>query len=161
MNAKNLHYAGNVQFDKEIQVTDPCYPPDSPFSYKLSNALPGLYKVYVEYEIKEVAALIIIHEDEEEIFNRVMMDIETDKIAVDSGQCGFFRAEVYEKVKESLHDNTDFFNACNKAAEDKRKIAIIEEIGVISQSGYGDGLYVLHTQRDENNKVFAAELEFI
>ena len=161
MITENLHYIGAIQFDKEIQATDPCYPPDSSFSYKISDILPGVYKAYVEYGVKKVAALIIVHEDKEEIFNRIMMDIETDEIAVDSEQCGFFQVEAYKKVKESLYNNMDFFNICNEATNNKSKATIVEEFGVVSQSGYGDGLYALHVQRDENDKVFAAELEFI
>ena len=159
---ENFRYVGEIYFGNSIQVTDPCYSPDIWCGHTLNNVLPGKYLSIVRYdsEFGAVSSLIIINESMQKKHDVVMMNLVSDTIGVDSGQCGFFDFEKYVEIKSSGEKKRKFYQLCGEKTINN-KCGIIPRVGIVSQSGFGDGRYCLYTQKDDKGNVFAAEIEFI
>lgn len=159
---KNSRYIGEIYFGNTIQVTDPCYSPDVWCTYTLRNVVPGKYLAFIErdFEFGAISSLTIINETMQNKYDIVMMDIVSDLIGVDSGQCGFFDFKRYVEEKSSEEKNQNFYQLCGEKTL-TNKCGIIPQVGVVSQSGFGDGIYSLYVQKDNEDNIFAAEIEFI
>lgn len=95
------------------------------------------------------------------------------EICVDSGQAGFFEESKYPQQIEDItfKSNTEgksFFYgfACYITLETKWRAGIISTspdnvMGVVSQTGDGDGRYTLYVQRDAFGNIIAARLIFL
>lgn len=91
-------------------------------------------------------------------------------ICVDSGQAGFFEETKYPKTEDNTGDSDDkssFYGiACYITSETAWGAGIIGAspttgMGVVSQSGQGDGGYTLYVQRDVSGNIIAARLDFV
>ena len=92
-------------------------------------------------------------------------------VNVDSGQAGFFDLDFYQDddaVDRSsiAHDFsgwdrvTDFYKTCCDLTQSDQKAGTIP-YGVVSSSGYGNGLYGCGYHTDEDRKVDMAFISFI
>lgn len=94
-------------------------------------------------------------------------ELEDIHVGVDSGQAGFFD---YDKYAEALSDKVDndegpkfeafYEKSCNCTGSDLQ-FGVIDNFGVVSSSGYGDGGYELYVARNAEGQVIGAYITFI
>lgn len=90
-------------------------------------------------------------------------------IGVDSGQAGFFEQNNYP-LGESTGDydnmNSFYGMCCYITTQTKQRAGIIAAspttgCGVVSSSGWGDGVYPLYVAHDEQGAIIAAKIDFL
>lgn len=159
---------GYITLEDEVCVTDPCYDVGT-WCQAILNVSPGKYKCFVVVtdEGEWGSRVSELHAIKEDVFNK---HEKLEKIpykpgpyccciGVDSGQCGIFDAKYYE---EHQPDN-DYYNTNSwyrKVCELTNNAGIIDSLGVVSSSGYGDGGYPLFTA-EENKEIVAMKVVFI
>ena len=160
-----------IELNSEVKITDPCYSNDTWCSYKLDNVKSGQYNTRVEYYNEfygvRVAELIAIHEDYDIDSEDVNWEVVKDAdIGVDSGQCGIFDANYYKQQKEQdeiwgkQNKEEPFYNKCCSCTDGEAKYSEIDNKGVVSCTGFGDGSYNLYTIKI-NNEIVAIKVVFI
>ena len=84
-------------------------------------------------------------------------------VAVDSGQAGFFNEKFFSESEKGDYDTPDSFygECCGITLADEPYGVLENELGVVSSSGYGDGVYPLYVVLDSNGKVIASKIVFI
>ena len=149
----------------KLRVCDPCYN-KSIKSVAVLEVLKGKYLATVG--IKEnmdgfgerVNWLEICHQDYLDVeANQLMPDVD---VGVDSGQAGFFDDEHYPDGGSTgdFEDLNSFYGkACNLTLQDEQG-GIIDSFGVVSSSGYGDGVYELYVGRNSANQIVSARINF-
>ena len=164
-----VNEVGTILLNKNVYVTDPCYNTTTWCQKLLDNVSPGRYKCFVivsdegdwGHRVSE------LHVVKEETFGKYkeLEDIPYKAeplnctIGVDSGQCGVFDAEYYEKYQpDDDYDNPDSWY--RKICELTYNAGTIDNLGVATASGYGDGSYPLYVA-EENNEVVAIKVVFI
>jgi hypothetical protein len=166
-----------VNFESgQVVVSDPCYnlPISGPEGYQgIINLEPGKYIVNISYINDRISELEILKKG----FNGSTRweELIHDDICVDSGQCGFFDTDYYQK--DQYYTNLDrissiiiredepFYSICSDRTLSEDQWGIIPH-GVVSSSGYGDGSYSLYgiydkKNTDINRKLIGAALVFI
>lgn len=151
--------------EDKIHVSDPCYSYDIWCTETINNVLPGDYNAKMEkisdegYWGERVSRLIINHKDYPDINPNIFV---SDRIGVDSGQAGFFDDNYYKENQGGEFDNYDSFygKICRLTLSDNQG-GIIDNKGIVSSSGYGDGNYELYIGKNRDNKVVSACLVFI
>lgn len=149
-----------------IRVTDPCYDPkttpDRCFT-KVYGMKKGTYECYAMQSDegswgKRIAELHIRLKGSNPLGERYV-----GGACVDSGQCGFFLANKFRKIYEGEDHGEAFYEkACEITLDaDRNRCGIIDGVGVLSESGYGDGMYGVYAEIDENKDVVGLILEFI
>lgn len=110
------------------------------------------------------AELMILHEDYKlpDIL-KAPWDISFN-VAVDSGQAGFFDSEI--KTGGEYDEPNSFYGKCCHITLDTQHVAgILEEGGVVSSSGLGDGGYGCWTMSPDcyspDNQTIAARINFL
>jgi len=154
----------------KVIVSDPCY------DYKLIkkcgkivDVLTGQWKVEVEYSKDiswglRVGKLKLCHEK----YNLAHKDhLISNDIGVDSGQCGIYDYDLYPKGDTGEYDDLNSFygkacqlTICENGTEEYNTFGIINQKGVVSSSGWGDGCYELWGNCAEDGKYFYLELDF-
>lgn len=84
---------------------------------------------------------------------------------VDSGQFGFFDLKYFLDQGESREydEESNFYHKVCKLTyneETKHQSGVIENSGVVSSSGYGDGSYNVKVARNKNGKVVAVQVDY-
>ncbi len=150
---------GTLDFGNKVVVSDPCYDPGVLYAVKVNNMKPGRY--YATARIADcddwgerVASLQISHED----YPNPCFGFPLRQVAgVDSGQCGFWDVDKYADAYKIKRD--EFYDAaCNATLE--KFGGIIDDIGVVSASGYGDGCYAIYGAYVDDECV-ALEIRYI
>lgn len=166
----NMEIVGYKEFGSTIDITDPCYDKDvwcriNEVSIKPGNYLCAIWKntdVYPwKYEgVEEVTTdtrvgILGIYLDgqipSEDAFE------ELGQIGVDAGLAGFFE-------NKPDYEDEQWIEFCNSLREEdgsRSKIAWIRPEGFFSDSGYGDGCYVVMKSTDCNGDIVALEIRFI
>ena len=84
-----------------------------------------------------------------------------DGIGVDSGQCGIFDSLLYPKGDTGEYGDTDsFYGKCCDATVGDNRYGIVDGRGVVSESGFGDGVYKLY-ELEEKGEIIALKIIFI
>ena len=149
---------------KNVIVSDPCYEVGTWCQKELSNVLPGAWGVEVKRTKSRITELIVRHEDYPEC---EISEFESGHIAVDSGQCGFFDTDYYKE-----HQPDDDYNnpaswyrrICDITLDSKgwyNGWGTIDDKGVVSESGYGDGLYDLYISKNTDGEIVGMRVVFI
>ena len=152
-----------------MRVTDPCYSQDTWCSGQF-EALPGEWaaSVLVSDEGswgKRVACLEVRHLGHGGPVG-AWHELDID-VGVDSGQCGFFDQARYPEGSTGEYGDLSTFygKACAQTHDeaDRDKLAgLVDDMGAVSSSGFGDGSYRCEVQRDEESGlVVAARVWFI
>ena len=76
-------------------------------------------------------------------------------LGVDSGQMGFYDVEVFKREMKERYEE-----ACNLTLQ-ADQAGILQEYGVVSSSGYGDGTYTMEVVLDATGTCIAARVIFI
>jgi len=126
-------YIGEINLEDKVDITDPCYNKDV-WCRMTTECKPGTYTGYA-YISEKLATAILIKEKTKEKINAEEMEC-IGSIGVDSGLAGFFN----DKPDYSRDEWPDF---CKMIYEDENNGLYnkIEDYGLISSSGFGDGDY--------------------
>lgn len=150
----------------KIMVSDPCYSL-STWCNNILDIKKGEYVMSVESKNEgdwgcRNSVLQINHID--------YMSVEPNEyiccVGVDSGQCGFFDYEYYAKyhkkdfVDEDVEDNAWYHRVCELTLNNPN-YGIIDNMGCVSESGYGDGGYNVYVGCNENGEYVAVKIVFI
>ena len=147
-----------IVLGKKVIVSDPCYEVGTWCQKELSNVLPGTWEVDIRkakvgnYSV--IAELIARHKGYPEC---EISEFESGRIAVDSGQCGFFDA--YYSVQN--HQNEDWYKRICNLTLNADEWGVVDDKGVVSASGHGDGLYDLYISKTSDGEIVGMRVEFI
>lgn len=90
------------------------------------------------------------------------------QVGVDSGQAGFFDLDKYEAAlkdkPENGHDGPEFskfYEECGENTLGSEGWGIVQGMGVVSSSGYGDGGYQLIERRNEAGELVEARIVYM
>lgn len=118
-----------------------------------------------------VAFLHIRHESvmNEPIDPFAFVKNESLHVGVDSGQAGFFDLDLYEAAlkdkPEHGHDDgtrfEQFYDACGQNTLGNEQWGVVEGMGAVSSSGYGDGGYTLCERRNEAGELIEARIVYM
>ena len=162
--SKFFRKAGEIEIKSGYVVaSDPCY------QYKIwcshvVKAMNGRYDVLIaennEGNWFRVAALAIVLQGKEAKGLRYV----PGECGVDSGTCGFFDKDYYRKThKEDVEDAWYNENVVSICYNNPPHICVDDNdvpLGVLSDSGFGDGSYPLYGAR-ENGEYYALMVVFI
>jgi hypothetical protein len=178
--AEEIHYItttvpfGKITLSSKVQVTDPSYNLDVWCTKTIENMLPGEYGTFATIADRgmlgrRVSELMIVH-NSVELSNLQFIKTVTGDIGVDSGNCGFFDYEKYKEAKEAddkfeaeHNDIGPFTNKWWSISDKARALGgTLDDWGVLSHSGYGDGGYDLYLAYDESGEnVIAAKVVYM
>ena len=165
-----------INLGPEVYVTDPCYSVPTWCQTKLTNVLPGEWVVSMIYDehggSNRNAELFLIHKD-----HQAAKDLSYDwfgDFGVDSGQAGVFDAASYRSDSAAEAINPPWIDFVLPGRdqdgdawyEKMCKFTLGEsgwgayDAGVVSSSGYGDGMYPIYGA-EVDGKVVALQLVFI
>ena len=149
MNRGYLHFSGKVV------VADPCHDRNSRCIEKDIAIKPGLYYATILASNKGVKCIMAVHCDFLQS-KTLKLDLISDKIGVDSGQCGIFDDTIYPMDKKSIgkydDPNTFYGECCKLTLSDRLGGPLENHKGIVSSSG-GDGVYELYCQYHEGERV--------
>ena len=163
---------GTIHLGEKVFVTDPCYDTSTWCQAELHNVSPGAYKCFIILSDEgtwgyRVAELHVVKEEFLSIYgslSKIPYDTEPYPaiIGVASGQCGIFEANYYEHNQpDDDYDNPNswYRRVCNITCS-SAQAGIVDNLGVVTSSGFGDGNYGLYTAK-ENDKIVAMKVVFI
>ena len=170
---------GTVTLGNKVIVSDPCYGINSRYQGVVEDVLEGEYECFITFMDKgdwgvRVSSIEAIHKD---YLNQEPRYVSEEKdIAVDSGQAGVFDYKYYANhhrdADERSHVDAGWYcKVCDLTYQrvinpyDKPNIVsafsgdVIDSLGFVSSSGYGDGFYSWKTAK-ENGKVVAIKIAY-
>ena len=156
-----------------VYATDPCYA-KAEGAQEVIEVRKGEYKCRVEIANcgtwgNRIATLTIAHESETApLYNDDKFTEWVGDACVDSGQCGFFDKDYYESMISDMNNiDEDWYRQVCDITMDKRAdyCGTINGEGVVSESGYGDGLYAIYAAIEKNAEdkyeIVALKLDFL
>lgn len=148
-------FVGSIELGTTVIVTDPCYPLDTWCTKTLENVLSGNFKCWLTISNIVQNQILIKDGVDESIlrFHKVDADI-----GVDSGQCGVFDYNYYE-IKQETDAKTWYSDVCNITLSNDLG-GIVDNKGLVSSSGWGDGSYDLYIATNENGEIIGIKLIF-
>lgn len=149
----------------KLQVTDPCYDIDTWCTATLENVKNGKYISEVTTLDAgpwgdRISELAIFHEDFYNKKHTLKFVWRDSNIGVDSGQAGFFDYDKFKEAKQHEGIKSVFYEELCNITLNKRWGCPADESGVVSSSGYGDGVYSLYVA-EKNAIIVAAKIIFI
>ena len=163
----------NLHFNNTVMVSDPCYDKDVWCLKVVDDVLPGEYTHRIEIVDAgswgdRVDRLIVCHKDYD--FEKLSFEVLSNDIGVDSGEAGFFDYDMFCKVtdKEESHDlfGDECYGLCvvtrNEIAmhTDNQGGVLASGLGLVCNSGFGDGAYTLYGARNDDGKIVAMYIDF-
>ena len=155
---------GTISLTDLTYLSDPCYGTDT-WCNDVIRTIPGEYCVYItRSESKEcffkgrISNIIAVHKDYiKKLKVYPKNDNNTLSCGVDSGTCGIFNAEYFEKYHDDLHADDDWYDQ-NVMTMDEFKVT--DGLGAMCSSGIGDGFYPAFAEYDGDN-AFAIRIKFL
>ena len=175
-----------INLGKSVIVTDPSYNTETWCQAKLDNVKEGQYITHCEIVDtdgwgKRCSLLIASHSSYN--VNNLNWEVYPEEIGVDSGQAGIFDMAYYRKdgldievpkvgfdgqpfdrldeIMKSENEGDDFYLKMCKFTLSEKKWGGFEN-GVVCQSGYGDGGYILYVAREEySGKIIGMCIDFM
>lgn len=147
----------------KIHISDPCYEYDENDKncvMTLKDVLNGRYfaKISIEGKYNDVESLTIHHEKYPEFEPNFLMGT----IGVDSGQAGIFDLKYYaENQCGEFGDLKSFYGLACSLTLSEEQGGIMENAGVVSTSGCGDGEYEVYVRENEIGKIVSVSIIFI
>ena len=164
-------HCGTITLSNKAVVSDPSYALYTWCAAILDNVLPGEYNCYLRFKDfkgwgMRVVELMVTHKDYPDI--RFADDFESEEydIGVDSGICGIYDFEYFDKIKESETDNEDWLmNRVFPTTYDQQygilRGGTLDSKCIISSTGFGDGCYDLFTKKDEAGNIIGMMVMYI
>jgi hypothetical protein len=153
--------AGYIELSGKVVVTDPCYNRNVWCMVKDIAVKPGMYAAYIVKSDEQdfgvrVACIMVVHESYADLL-RTEWEPLHNNVGVDSGQCGIFDDTVYpaeDDAPGSYDDESTFYGeCCQLTLSDESGGVMKNRKGVVSSSGFGDGVYELLCQYHEGERV--------
>lgn len=134
-----------------LRITDPCYDKGTWCSGVLDDCKIGTWETFYKLDDtgNKVSELLAFYSD---ISSRTLKSEkwleQSIDVGVDSGQCGIFDDELYPNPgdKKSFYSKCCDFTSSDYAG-------VVENFGVVSSSGDGDGSYTCYTLEDKDGVV--------
>lgn len=160
----------------KINITDPCYTTDTTCALFNLPAEIGEWLAVAEYEDGKwgyCVKSILAHRANT---SRFAYDFQllSDDIGVDSGQCGIFDAKFYPQGESTgeYEDKDSFYGkVCELTSNDEEHekdksipystYGIIDNFGVVSSSGYGDGCYKAYGIKNDAGELVFIRVDFL
>lgn len=152
-----------------LVISDPCYTKDVWCRGELNKVVNGHWIGKVAYEkcSGRVSAILAVHENLAAIDpdNLVWQKVEFE-VGVDSGQAGIFeeatyrKAEFAEQIPNPLCPDEPWYSMCCAKTLGPEQAGVVNG-GVVSSSGYGDGIYDGFYAIDQAGMVVAVKIEFL
>lgn len=164
-----VYDAGFMKLNNTVIVTDPCYKADIWCSKLLSNVKEGRFKCFFRISNngeseRYVSSLIAIHESFLESINfkeefqynskQICKIPYYNVIGVDSGQVGIFNYDYYiehqpdNKWESNLNVEKSWYRKICDITCSENLGGVIDNNGIVSSAGYGDGPYNCSTYYD-------------
>ena len=142
-------YLGDITLGEHIHVSDPCYDRTTWCKAEIEDVLPGVYRVYTIHNDKEhrVHQVLILHGVKHKPWQFIFKWARGVEVGVDSGQCGFFDDSIFplsEKTGGEMDEPDSFYGKCCKATLAEAQVGIIDDAGIVTSSGWGDGTYAYY-----------------
>ena len=159
--ALNIMNAGYIGLSGKVIVSDPCYDRKLWCAIKDIAVKPGNYAAYIVKSDEQdagvrVACIIVVLAERVQLLKNDW-ELLHGSIGVDSDQCGIFDDTIYPLDKESLgkYDDIDtFYGECCKRILSGFQGGVLKSYkGVVSSTGFGDGVYHLFCQYHEGERV--------
>lgn len=161
---------GTINLNEKVYATDPCYSTDV-WCMSLIDIKKGKYHCFATQSDegtwgKRISELTIVNEKYKNNIDNLMWEMTDFSIGVDSGQAGFFDKEYYEKyhkgydVDDNAEDSEWYNRVCDITLNGDWS-GTIDDKGVVSSSGYGDGGYDVFAVYDEDGNIVALKIAFI
>lgn len=145
----------------ELLLSDPCYNPDGNCNSVVQNSANGKWNGSVHLtDIRGWGRRVAVLEAEHEDFlqKRIISTTIDGDLGVDSGQMGIFDAVKYP-VEPREYDNEEAFY--RRVCEMTNPAGVIDNFGIVSSSGFGDGCYDFHVHRDKDGVAWKVTIFFI
>lgn len=148
----------------KLRVTDPCYGRGTWCAGVLENVKNGTWRadIYVTEHTggwgARNAVLRVWHVD---FLDRTPWQRATFEVGVDSGQAGFFDDACFPDDPGDYEPGTFYEKVCKLTLETEEQAGIVEDFGVVSSSGYGDGGYTCLYSTAPDGQIVCAEIVFI
>lgn len=155
-----------------VIVSDPCYACPTWCQGVLMNVKKGSWDAFVKIKEKEKCCgeIIAIHSDvSKDDIGDLDWELAPFVVGVDSGQAGIFDASVYQndatvpekpKFKAKILARDWYCMCCDTTLYTRYKAGVVPG-GVVSQSGYGDGIYDAYLSKNKLGKIIAVKIVFI
>ena len=162
----SVYEAGKIEIGNAVRVSDPCYDLGVWCAGTIEGMLPGKYNCFVVMSDEKewghrVSYIEIRHEN---YLTKKAGKLIPITVGVDSGQCGIYDLEYFEKIKADKTADGEWYdkvclNTCSKDKEYKG--CILDNKCLVSQSGYGDGSYRCYIGENANQKVVSVRVKYI
>lgn len=152
-----------------ICITDPCYDKDANGTLYNLKAVKGKWYGEINYEDckqfgNRVANLVVYSQNIEDIVKSFKFKLLSKKIYVDSGQCGIFDYKEYPNYElnpqEKEYGTDSFYSRCCQNTL-KKDFGVVDNIGIVSSSGFGDGCYTVYGIKNNKEELICISLVFI
>lgn len=158
-----IKYLGKIKLNDTVMVSDPCYKVGVWCQGEINNVLEGEYNVFISEDDGRIKELIVSNDKYPEIEDWEINMEQSFEVGVDSGNAGIFDYKYYydtheeDDILDEWYDDmlTGLFDN-----EDSKNWLFFRNHGVITSSGYGDGVYHCYTA-EHDNKVMAIKIVFI
>lgn len=185
--AQNRHnlFQGKLEITDKVLLSDPCY--DLGTWCTGEAELPkGTYNCYSRTHKGRVSSIFVLKEDFDKLKQLYIVDLDNpiENLGVDSGQLGIFNKSRYEKAvpkevfekslegdfpyedwkrlwDENKSDKDKFYECCCNLTLQKGNCGVLENVGFVSSSGYGDGSYIAFYLTDFNENRVGLQVIFI
>lgn len=156
---KVLHY-GTVELGDKVKISDPCYGTVVWCSDECEDIEAGIWDCYIAMtEESSRPAYLVMCKDGYQF--DIPKRIEVAGIGVDSGTCGIYDLDYYEKYHSERDVDEGWYQRNVMSWCMKDRAFICEEgNGFVSESGYGDGSYYFLTERNKEGKVVRMALDY-
>lgn len=158
-----IKYLGKIKLNDTVMVSDPCYKVGVWCQGEINNVLEGEYNVFISEDDGRIKELIVSNDKYPEIEDWEINMEQPFEVGVDSGNAGIFDYKYYYDTHEEddiLDEWYDDMLAELFDNEDSKNWLFFRNHGVITSSGYGDGIYHCYTT-EHDNKVIAIKIVFI
>ena len=173
------NFIGKLEVNDTLLLTDPCYDKGTWCTEKVE--LPhGTYSCFSEEKDGRVSQIFIVLDEDLEL-SELRAGEALGDLGVDSGQLGIFNISKYgesiskEVFEESLrvepmcegwftpYDEAEdtFYECCGNYTLSTQKCGVIEGVGFVSSSGYGDGSYSYRLLYNPSDELVGLVVDFI
>lgn len=153
-------YLGAFACGSRMRVTDPCYDVGT-WCAGVLDVEPGIWHAFVRLGEtswgRRVAELVVSRNSED--FDPHTQFLREIDAGVDSGQCGFFDADLYPA--QPTEDPDGFYERCCDRTASRPNHAGLLAFGAVASSGFGDGGYPVYTDLPEGAPATTLRLVFI
>ena len=158
---------GTITLGEKAYLSDPCYDSKPNGFYNcVIDTIPGEYYAFVTRSESKgcskdrITSLLVVHKDYYPKFKTMPRNYDEMLFCcVDSGTCGIFDKDYFEKYHSSTSNEIDE-DWYDKFVIEMEEHIITDNKGVISISGWGNGRYPVFAEY-VNKKAFAIRIKFL